>query len=234
VIYRSRDTWSDKRWRAGDELGQPAKVLRDRCQRELELSAARPTQSQTPKPQNALEMSKQHLNALSVTPRSFECLSLGQLASNVASLLVDAARHPAERRLRATLRLEQTAATVAHAGHVKKCLTMVDQRARRPQGLACWADVYVALNLKASRLKVPSSRFDLSITGMCGAIFFSYEPVEKAVSAASRSGLISKRSSVRSIMAFTRGCKRCRGGCVRWLGGLREVGIARVQVNLSG
>lgn len=32
-----------RRWRAGDELGQPAKVLRDRCQRELELSAARPT-----------------------------------------------------------------------------------------------------------------------------------------------------------------------------------------------
>jgi hypothetical protein len=71
------------------------------CQRELELSVARPTQSQTPKPQNALEMSKQHLNAFSVTPRSFECLSLGQLASNVASLLVDAARHPAEGRLRA-------------------------------------------------------------------------------------------------------------------------------------
>jgi hypothetical protein len=47
-------------------------LVRDRCQRELELSAARPTQSQTPKPQNALEMSKQHLNAFSVTPRSFE------------------------------------------------------------------------------------------------------------------------------------------------------------------
>jgi hypothetical protein len=28
-------------------------------------------------------------------------------------------------------------------------------------------------NVKSSRLKVPSSRFDLSITGMCGAIFFS-------------------------------------------------------------
>ena len=31
-----------------------------------------------------------------------------------------------------------------HAGHVKKCLTIVDQRPRRPQGLACWADVYDA------------------------------------------------------------------------------------------
>jgi hypothetical protein len=29
-------------------------------------------------------------------------------------------------------------------------------------------------NLKSSREKVPSSRFDLSMTGMCGAIFFSF------------------------------------------------------------
>ena len=28
-------------------------------------------------------------------------------------------------------------------------------------------------NVKSSRLKIPSSRFDLSITGMCGAIFLS-------------------------------------------------------------
>src|SRR6266508_4240180 len=28
-------------------------------------------------------------------------------------------------------------------------------------------------NLKSSREKVPSSRFDLSMTGMCGTIFFS-------------------------------------------------------------
>src|SRR6202048_1400896 len=156
-------------------LSSSARVLRDRCQRELELSAARPTQSQTPKPQNALEMSKQHLSAFSVTPRSFECLSLGQLASNVASLLVDAARHPAERRLRATLRLEQTAATVAHAGHVKSVspsLTNVPVVRRvLPAG-----QMYTSRslsNLKSSRLKAPSSRFDLSIPGMCGAIFFS-------------------------------------------------------------
>ena len=32
------------------------------------LRRRRPTQSQTPKPQNPLEMSKQHLNAFSVTP----------------------------------------------------------------------------------------------------------------------------------------------------------------------
>ena len=53
--------WSD------DKLGKPAEILRDRRQRELELSASRPTQSQTTEPQDTLEMGKQHFNALSVT-----------------------------------------------------------------------------------------------------------------------------------------------------------------------
>src|SRR6266404_5030136 len=53
-----------------------------------------------------LEMCKQHLNALSIVARSLECFSLGQRASNVTSFLVDAARHPTERRLRAAMRLQ--------------------------------------------------------------------------------------------------------------------------------
>ena len=90
----SRHSRHAERWRPADELGQPTKVLRDRCQGELELSATRPAQSQPTKPQNALEMSKQHLNAFSVMARSFECFGLGHLASNVTSLLVDAALAP--------------------------------------------------------------------------------------------------------------------------------------------
>jgi hypothetical protein len=52
--------WSD------DKLGKPAEILCDRRQRELELSASRPTQSQTTEPQDAFEMREQHFNALSV------------------------------------------------------------------------------------------------------------------------------------------------------------------------
>src|SRR6516225_10423540 len=64
-------------------------------------------------------------------------------------------------------------------------------------------------NVKSSREKVPSWRFDLSITGMCGAIFLlisqlRFAPEPQAVSAASRSGLISKQASVRAIMVFGR------------------------------
>jgi hypothetical protein len=46
----SRHTWAGQRWRSGDELGQPAEVLRDRCQRELKLGTARPAQAQAAEP----------------------------------------------------------------------------------------------------------------------------------------------------------------------------------------
>jgi hypothetical protein len=52
--------------RSDDKFGKPAEILRGRRQRELELSASWPTQSQTTKPQDALEMREQHLNALSL------------------------------------------------------------------------------------------------------------------------------------------------------------------------
>ena len=52
--------WSD------DQLGEPAEVLRDRCQHELELGTAWPTQSQTAQLQDTLEMGKQHLDAFAL------------------------------------------------------------------------------------------------------------------------------------------------------------------------
>jgi hypothetical protein len=63
--YLRKTHLCDRRW-SDNELGKPAEVLRDCCQCELELGTARPTQSQTIEPQDALEMRKQHLNALSV------------------------------------------------------------------------------------------------------------------------------------------------------------------------
>jgi hypothetical protein len=56
-----------QRWSSGDELGDPAQVLRDRCKCELELGTARSAQSQAAKSQNAFEMCKQHLNTFSIT-----------------------------------------------------------------------------------------------------------------------------------------------------------------------
>src|ERR1700756_3651337 len=108
-------------------------------------------------------MCKQHLNAFSVMARSLEYFSLGQRASNVTGFLVDATLQPAERRLWAALRLQRAATAVAHAGPIKKCLAVVDQPARRREGLAGWARLRSLSNVKSLRLKVPSSRLDLSI-----------------------------------------------------------------------
>src|ERR1700751_695801 len=86
-------------------------------------------------------MCKQHLNAFSVMARSLEYFSLGQRASNVTGFLVDPTLQPAERRLWAALRLQRAATAVAHGGPIKKCLAVVDQPARRREGLAGWAGV---------------------------------------------------------------------------------------------
>src|SRR5262245_64746835 len=128
ATWRSRHTWGGQRWRPGDEPGQPAQVLGNRRQRELELGPARPAQSQASEPEDTLEMCKQHLNTFAVMTRLFECRGLGMSPGNVPSLLVDAARDPAERRLWAALRFQWAAAAVTHAGHVKKCLSIVDLR----------------------------------------------------------------------------------------------------------
>src|SRR5262249_3022934 len=77
ATLRSRHACGREWRRPCHELGQPPEVLSDRCQRELELSPARPAQSQAAEPQDTLEMCKQHLNALSVMARSLECFSLG-------------------------------------------------------------------------------------------------------------------------------------------------------------
>src|SRR5262245_65610231 len=76
MTCRSCHACGRERRRPCHELGQPAEVLSDRCQRELELSPARPAQSQAAEPQDTLEMCKQHLNALSVMARSLECFRL--------------------------------------------------------------------------------------------------------------------------------------------------------------
>src|SRR5215510_54283 len=56
--------------------------------------------------------------------------------------LVDAARHPTEGRLWAALRLQWAATAVSHAGHIEKCLPIVDQPARRREDLASGTGVH--------------------------------------------------------------------------------------------
>jgi hypothetical protein len=52
-----------------NKLGELSQVLGGCCQQKLILSPAWTAQPQTPHPQNALEMGKQHLDALATLPR---------------------------------------------------------------------------------------------------------------------------------------------------------------------
>ena len=63
---RLGNTRGGRWWWPGNQLGKPTKVLRDRCQRELELGTAWPAQSQAVEPQDTLQMCKQHLDTLAV------------------------------------------------------------------------------------------------------------------------------------------------------------------------
>jgi hypothetical protein len=63
---RNARGWRDWR-RPCDQLCEPAKVLGDCREGELELRTARPAQSQPAEPQDALQMCEQHLNTLPIT-----------------------------------------------------------------------------------------------------------------------------------------------------------------------
>jgi hypothetical protein len=120
----------DRRW-AEDEPCEPAEVLRDCRQCELELSASWPAQAQTTEPKDALEMSKQHLNTFAIAARSFECFGLPQRSGYVTRFLIDAALESAQRRLWTTLRLEEAAAAIACPGPVVQRLSIIKKLARR-------------------------------------------------------------------------------------------------------
>src|SRR4029077_15933653 len=65
-LQRLRSAQRGERWWPGNQLGKPAEVLRNRCQRELELGTAWPAQSQPAEPQDTLQVRKQHFDTFPV------------------------------------------------------------------------------------------------------------------------------------------------------------------------
>jgi hypothetical protein len=63
--------------RASDQLCKAAKVLRNSGECKLVLRAAWAAQPEPPQSQNALEMGKQHLDALSIAARPLEGFGFG-------------------------------------------------------------------------------------------------------------------------------------------------------------
>src|SRR4029450_1738672 len=72
----------------GNEPGEPTEVLGDRHKGELVLCAAGATQSQPAKPENALQVREQHLNALTIVPELHEGVSRGVCERDVGEVFV--------------------------------------------------------------------------------------------------------------------------------------------------
>ena len=111
---------------SGDELSEAAQVLGDGRQRELELGSARPAQSQAAEPQDALQVSEQHLDALPVPARLFEGLGLGERPSDIAGVLIHVARDLPRRCLRTASGFQRTCIAVALESEVAKRVVAAD------------------------------------------------------------------------------------------------------------
>src|SRR5436190_20038361 len=122
----------------------------------------------------ALLVRDQNPDPLAWASRLLDRMVTGECASDIASILVDIARDHTRGSVRAALGLEGTRAAIAGARYIP-ILVLGENPSGRLQALAHRADVDVAVLIEREvcREKVPSLRVDMSITGMCGAIFFS-------------------------------------------------------------
>src|SRR5512133_2394841 len=101
-----------------------------------------PAQPKPPQPQDAFEMSKQHLDGFAMAARSFESLGLGQGTSNVASILIHIAHDPARRHIRTAFWFEHAGTAVRQRRQVTERMIRADM-AGRGEHFASWAEINV-------------------------------------------------------------------------------------------
>jgi hypothetical protein len=112
------------------------------------LRTAWAAQAKPPKPQDALEMSKQHLDGLAMAARSLESLGLGQGTSNVASILVHIAHDPARGHIRTAFWFEHAGTAVRQRRLVAERVIGADM-ASGGEHFAGWADINVPFLVKS-------------------------------------------------------------------------------------
>ena len=156
------------------QLGEAAQVLCNGCEGELILCTAWAAQPKPTKSQDAFEVGEQHLDAFAIATRSLEGLGFADGTSNVAGLLINAARDLPRRLHRAASHLERAHITIELARPIEQLLVIHDlPRGGERLAGGTGVDVTRLVEREVSREKMPSSRLDLSMTGMCGVIFFS-------------------------------------------------------------
>src|SRR5262245_50254486 len=155
-------------------------------------------------------MCKQHLNTFAIATRSLECFGFGHRPCHVTGLLVEASLDSAERSLWAALCLECAATTVACSREIEKGLPIIDQLARRGENLAGRTNVNVPPLVEGEVFPTEGPILALRLVDhwdMRRDLRLVDQPVEASSGtvsriAASHSGLMSKRDSVRSIMVL--------------------------------
>src|SRR4029077_16297565 len=121
------------------------------CERELILRATWPAQPQTTQPQDALEMGEQHLDAFAVAARLLKSFGVNERTGGIASVLIDAARDFALRRLRTAFGFQRTRPTIRGSRAIEENIAIVDP-AFRVQKLALRAYIDVAILLEGKVL----------------------------------------------------------------------------------
>ena len=81
--------------RSGDMPREFLQVLGRGSKKELVLCRARAAKPQAPKPEDPLEMGKNHLDFLALTPGLLELRCANQRAGKVAGIVVDVTRYSA-------------------------------------------------------------------------------------------------------------------------------------------
>jgi hypothetical protein len=82
------------------------------------VSAIRPTQSQSIKLQDSLEMSEEHLDLLAILSRLLVSIGLGNLASDLPCRFMDAASDLPSWRVRTAARLHRASRAIGLAGSI--------------------------------------------------------------------------------------------------------------------
>lgn len=101
------------------QLGEPPQVLGGRCEQEFITGTARASQSQACHPENALEVSKEHLDLLPAMARLLVFRRGGNCSCDVPGILVEITRHLAHRHFRAAALLELACIAVGLPGPVE-------------------------------------------------------------------------------------------------------------------
>src|SRR3984885_12260209 len=141
--------------RERNELRQLSEVLGGGGQQELISGSTRPTQAQSIQPEDALQMSEEHLDLLSFSTRDGVGLGLGDRAGLVTSGFMNGSRNLACKHIRTALGFEHAGVAVVLSGAIADRAVPRDPLARRgertaifPQLFAPGADIEVAFGIE--------------------------------------------------------------------------------------